>query len=172
MSIGYSALANEPVFQKQKYKHSPSEGTFGDCHRTAIACLLGMSRDDVPHWGVHYDDYEKFKSMKNEFLSSKGLREYTFPFYSNGTDEALQWMAKVNPSIFYMLTGKSRNGTAHVVICKDSSIVWDTAIDDSGIVEGLDTGEDGYGWFYFDVLIPDFHLPLRISSGHSDTPPQ
>jgi len=165
----YKTQEYDPIFQKQKYKHDPINGTFGDCHRTVIACLLGIDRDDVPHWGVHYDDYSKFKAIASEFLTSKGLREYTFPFYSDSTISALEWMGKVNPNIYYMMTGTSKNGTAHVVLCKNSSIVWDTAIDNSGIVSGLDVTDDGHGWFYFDVLIPDFHLPLRIAT---DTQPQ
>lgn len=43
--------------QKQKYKHkSNSQEIVGDCWRTAIACLLEMPRDDVPHFAQLYPD--------------------------------------------------------------------------------------------------------------------
>jgi len=33
------------VPQKQANRHLPEEGLYGDCHRTAIAVLLGLDRD-------------------------------------------------------------------------------------------------------------------------------
>ena len=48
----------------------------------------------------------------------------------------------------YGLVGLSRNGTNHIVICKEDQIVWDPAIDDSGIVE---CGSDGLWWLEFIV---------------------
>ena len=34
---------------KQLNRHRPEEGVFGDCYRTAIACLLDLRPQDVPH---------------------------------------------------------------------------------------------------------------------------
>jgi len=39
--------------QKQAFRHDPSNGMYGDCHRTAIASILGVERDTVPNFGVH-----------------------------------------------------------------------------------------------------------------------
>src|SRR5437879_5835280 len=36
--------------QKQRFQHDPDGGVWGDCHRTAIACALGLPRDEVPHF--------------------------------------------------------------------------------------------------------------------------
>jgi len=43
--------------QKQKFAHKPDEGVFGDCFRTALAAILDLDRDDVPHFneGAMFD---------------------------------------------------------------------------------------------------------------------
>ena len=35
---------------KQLIKHDPENGQWGDCGRTAIACLLDLHPSDVPHF--------------------------------------------------------------------------------------------------------------------------
>jgi hypothetical protein len=36
--------------QLQRYGHNEADGTFGDCHRTCIAMILDLDRDEVPHF--------------------------------------------------------------------------------------------------------------------------
>jgi hypothetical protein len=36
--------------QLQRYRHLEDEGQFGDCHRTCIAMILDLNRDEVPHF--------------------------------------------------------------------------------------------------------------------------
>lgn len=40
--------------QHQAFRHDPDNGVYGDCARTAFATLLGVPRDDVPHFA--YDN--------------------------------------------------------------------------------------------------------------------
>ena len=35
--------------QYQAFPHRPQDGVQGDCYRTAVACVLGVERDSVPH---------------------------------------------------------------------------------------------------------------------------
>ena len=44
--------------QQQKFKHDPANGSYGDCFRTALACILDLDRDEVPHFneGLQFDD--------------------------------------------------------------------------------------------------------------------
>lgn len=144
--------------QKQRYLHRPEEGTYGDCHRTAIACLLGLERDTVPHWGVHYGTAQ-FDAEAKAFLAGRGLRALTFPVWADSPEKARWFMAQVNPGVYYLMVGKSRNGTNHVVICLDGDQVWDPAIDDSGIVGGAVDENGDSNWYWMDVIIPDAPLP-------------
>ena len=36
--------------QKQMFLHDPDNGVWGDCQRTAIACILDRDVEDVPHF--------------------------------------------------------------------------------------------------------------------------
>lgn len=143
--------ADEMIPQKQLNRHCPENGVFGDCHRTAIACLLDMRPEEVPNWSEkHWQDVDAWMRAEKEFLASKGLSSVTFA-YNSDLESLLAAMGITNPSAFYMITGKSRNGTHHVVIAKGSEIVWDPAQDDSGIVGPC---EDGLYWL--DFLVPAF----------------
>jgi hypothetical protein len=154
--------ATAPLFQKQRFRHRPEEGTYGDCHRTCIAALLGMDRDEVPHWGVHFADGDRFEAEARAFLASKGLRDIRIPIYAEEEpQQALNWMSRNNPGTYYLLTGKSRNGTNHVVICRNAEIVWDPALDDSGIVGSC----EGSGWYWAEILAPITDLPVTVIEG-------
>lgn len=53
-------------FHKQRFLSDKANGIFVDCMRTAIACILDLEMDDVPHFlegGVNYSVFMK------EFMS-------------------------------------------------------------------------------------------------------
>ena len=136
--------------QKQKFLHNPPE-KYGDCHRTCIACLLDIPRDEVPNWAEKYwDDVDAWNAAEEKFLAEKGLSKVTVAFYGDsGVEAVLSHMGTLNPGRYYMLTAESRTGTNHAVICCGDKIVWDPSINDSGIVgPALD------GYFWLDFLIP------------------
>lgn len=136
--------------QKQLHRHRPDLGEYGDCLRTCIACLLDLSPEDVPH--LHTPDDVEAATVLDRWLASGGrerlehrpamsperfapLQLVRVPF---GGDQPMQAVLDnfggLNPGLRYMLVGTSRNGVAHVVICRDDAVVWDTSLDDSGIV--------------------------------------
>lgn len=159
---------NQLRLQKQAYLHRPDEGTFGDCHRTCIASLLGVDRDSVPNWGVHYDNHDAFQAACDSYLADHGLRRIIFPVHTeNGyPDEILAWMKAANPGVYYLLTGTSKNGTNHVVIAKDDVIVWDPAIDDAGIVAGCNDNGTPTNWYWIDLHIPIGAMPHVTQQEH------
>ena len=57
-----------------------------------------------------------------------------------------------NPDIYFMLIGKSANGTNHVVICCNHKIVHDPSPVDSGIV-----GPSNNGNYFVEFLVPLLH---------------
>lgn len=131
-------------FHKQLFRHDPANGIIGDCQRTVFACLLDKdSPADVPHFGEKYiDDQEGWVESIQTYLRGEGYYHVEYAF--NGTlDQIMAVHQNINPNLYYLLTGKSKNNTNHVVIARGNQIVWDPAIDDAGIVGPAD---DGFYW--------------------------
>lgn len=136
------------IFQKQAFRHRPEQGEYGDCHRTAIACILDLPRDAVPNFGEHYDDTDAFHAAERQFLASHGLAKVNTLFQAD-LDQVLAHIASVNPDQYYLLGGTSRSGCGHSVVGLGGEIVWDPSLDDSGIVGPMD---DGFYWVSY--LVP------------------
>lgn len=136
--------------QKQRYHHNPDQGEYGDCYRTAIACLIGMDRDDVPHI---YDGTRKGNEadkFRNEFLASKGFGMAQILFPGETTrDDVLRTMGNLNPGVYHLLSGRSETGCNHTVVCRDGQIIHDPSLTDAGIIGPCD---DGFFWVEF--IIP------------------
>lgn len=132
---------------KQLNRHDPDKGVIGDCWRTAIACLLDMHPREVPHFcdGANFHDVAAATAMLREWLAPLGMGIVELP-YTGELDAVLGTISHFNPNTYYLLAGTSRNGTGHVVVVRDGCIVWDPAIDDSGIVG---PAESGHYWVSF-----------------------
>lgn len=136
------------IKQKQLYLHNPSDGVYGDCHRTVIACLLDKHPEEVPNFADSWDDIGEWYRRVDDYLKTQGLSSVNVLYHST-LDQLLASQGNINKNAYYMLSGTSSNGTGHVVICKGGEIYWDPAIDDSGIVG---PGDDGFYWVTY--LIP------------------
>ena len=139
--------------KKQKYRHDPDNGVFGDCYRTALAYLLRVDRDEVPHHvtTMSADEWATAVQPKYDvYLSTLGLQELAVPVTDSGLDVILDWQkTRTKIPTEAMLTGESKTGCNHVVVVFDGRIVFDPAIDDSGIIGPC---EDGFYWITW--LIP------------------
>lgn len=135
----------------QQFLHDPSNGVWGDCQRAVLASLLELPIEEVPHFALEAkDDASKFYDLIREFLQKRNLAIWSIPFDGGiSLVDLLYSVAKSNPGIFYQLSGTSKNGTDHVVICLGDRIVWDPAIDKSGIV-----GPETNGYWWISILIP------------------
>ena len=123
---------------KQLYLHDPENGVYGDCGRTVIACLLDMDPVLVPHF---WDGAEEAPVHANpekacdDWLKDRGILRLRFTLSGDmPIGNIHDMMAAQHPGIHYILQGRSKNGTDHVVICLNDKIVHDPAIDASGIV--------------------------------------
>lgn len=130
---------------KQRFRHDPENGVFGDCHRTALACLLNLELDEVPHFYQLKIEAELraepfvWRAEVEKFLNTQGLTQADVVF--GGTLEQLfAFMAEWNPQTFYLLGGVSPRRVNHTVICRGGCFEWDTHPDDGFIVGPLDTG--------------------------------
>lgn len=125
---------------KQLFRHDPENGVWGDCGRTAYACILDRPPAEVPHFwdkgasGIEVDD------AVNSFFAEFGM--YKLTFAATGTlQEVLDYFGGITNGSHYVLVGKSRTGCNHSVVCRGSVIVHDPSLDDAGIVGPCD--EDG-----------------------------
>lgn len=128
--------------QKQKFRHDPDKGIYGDCWRTAIACILDKARDQVPHF-YESGDGELCGKLTHKYLEENNFYMfraffdagyYTLPRLLNFMD------SMITEGAYYLLSGTSKNQCGHVVICQGNKIVWDPALDDSGIIGPMDDG--------------------------------
>lgn len=142
--------------QKQAFRHRPEEGLIGDCHRTCLAMMLDLDRDEVPNFAAMGFDISDpdgnskiFKDEVKGWLADRGLAQVDFVFQCELPD-LLNYMAQINPGVYYILGGESKTGVNHSVVCLDDQILADPSLDDSGIVGPCQP--DGFYWIT--VLIP------------------
>ena len=72
---------------KQKYEHTPENGVYGDCWRTCVAYILGLPRDEVPHYPEHgVDPYDTDAAIDFmvDWLRSYNYGYFSFPFKWDG----------------------------------------------------------------------------------------
>lgn len=138
--------------QKQAFLHDPANGIYGDCFRTVIACLLDLERDTVPHF-YHADvgTYAEQRVLINAWLEERKFRHFDLA-WDKSLEDLLAWMGHMNPEAYWMLSGLSRTGVNHVVICKGGEIVWDPSLTDAGII-GPCLSDDGDGLYWIGLLI-------------------
>jgi len=135
-------------YHKQLFKHDPDNGVIGDCQRTAIACILNLDVEEVPHFGEkHWLDTVAFNKAIDDWLELRNLACVN-SCYDCSLETVLEWQNN-NPNCYYMLVGESGNGTNHVVIGRGDKIIHDPAIDCSGIV-----GPDNQGLYWVTHLVP------------------
>lgn len=135
---------------KQRFKHDPANGVWGDCHRTAIATVLGLELDEVPHFAGDGCSDAEFARREREFLASRGIVSISMPLVlAEGSDyrELLAMVARMNGDDFvYLLGGRSRTGVNHTVVCRGAEIFSDPSQSDAGIVGPC---KDGHYWLTF-----------------------
>lgn len=135
--------------QKQLNRHDPKNGIYDDCHRTAIACVLDMDANDVPHFMDGRDAGASHEAAE-AWLNERGITQINVLFGDTSSLEDVltsikNYNATSGPHVF-ILGGRSRNDVNHSVVCCDGEIVCDPSIDNSGIVGPCD---DGYWWVTF-----------------------
>lgn len=145
--------------QKQKFSHIPEAGVYGDCHRTALACLLDMDRDDVPHLLHDNCDGPEFCRRETEFLNSVGYHKAVTCFASDSLEQVLNTQRVMNPGVYYLLGGQTERGTDHTVICCGGEMVWDPDHSNSFVCGPMVNEEPGNRFNYFSIT---YLLPIGM----------
>lgn len=111
--------------QKQKFRHNEGNGEFGDCHRTCIAMVLDLDRDDVPHFmdGIpaglapDHPDSQAAEKAERDWLAMRGLTPVYVPYLGDmplqQLLDQLKWCASNSAVILGCTSG---NGFNHSVV--------------------------------------------------------
>lgn len=132
---------------KQLYLHDPANGQLGDCFRTALACLLDLEPEEVPHFFATTKQYKTGIKKSNEWLANRGLYLISIPYLNEDVQAILDTIGGINPGLHYILTGESRTGVNHNVICLNNKVVWDPSLTNAGIIGPCKP--DGMFWVDF-----------------------
>lgn len=134
---------------KQRFRHDPENGVYGDCYRTALACLLDLEPEEVPHENRQMTG-EEFLRYYRAWLAERGLTLWYFR-YTVPPEQGIAWMFEAmgswNGDQPFMLSGKSPRGTNHVVIATRAGIIWDPHPDGGDLV-----GPDEDGCYNVEVI--------------------
>lgn len=131
---------------KQKFRHDPAAGVWGDCHRAAVASVLNLPLEAVPHFAEGGPDGEEFFAREKAWLLTQHLVPVRMFFGDpkltdeRNIEQVLALMAARNTGVYYLLGGRSRTSVNHTVVCLDDKIVHDPSLTDSGIIGPCDSG--------------------------------
>lgn len=139
--------------------HNPKKGQYGDCYRTAIACLLDTHPALVPHTMAGNDG----RGDMRKYLAERELSMIELAVYGPHVDDVLAEMQRMNPDAYYVLIGKSPKGIGHCVICLGGIVVHDPNPDGVGVAAGL---EDDM--FFVQFLVPASMTKIGAEAGSPD----
>lgn len=143
--------------QFQEFRHhDPENGVYGDCHRTAMAMVLGLDRDSLPNFGEHFRDMDKWKELEQRVCRELGLFPISIAYTSEGEWADInhvikfvhKWMA---PGAPFILGGFSPGGTNHSVAVREDGVILDPQGRDVPLVGPCD---DGNWWVYLFGALP------------------
>lgn len=139
---------------KQRIRHDPPN-SYGDCHRAALASLLDLDIESVPHFmdGLANNEGAIFNKRQDDFLRSRGLDCIVFPV-GGEIEEVFRAAGFWNPGKLFLLGGASDRGTGHTVIASPDGIVHDPHPSNIGVTSPM---EDGYYWITYIVGLADIH---------------
>lgn len=109
--------------QKQGFRHDPTNGIQGDCYRTAIACVLGVDRDSVPH------SHDEMTGPENEifidaWLRPQGLRRIYIPVLGDDFKEVANAMYQRGGGLPVIITGRGPRNVNHVIVVHGVDDFW------------------------------------------------
>lgn len=137
-------------FHKQRHRHRPERGEFGDCFRTALACILDHEPEEIPNFGIFHNDGRRFTAEVQSWLRAEGLVLITVAVDGGTTlQDALSMTSGINTGILCLFAGTSRTGCNHSVVACSGQIIHDPSLDDAGIV-----GPCSDGNYYLEFLVP------------------
>lgn len=130
------------VHHIQRVRHDPADGIYGDCYRTAIAMVLGVEPEDVPHFCDSEAD-AIWRERRDAWLARKGLCAIELPWGSN-LDLVLEQASLTFAGAVVTISGMSPRGTLHECVIYRGKL-YDPHPDGGGLVAPHD---DGNYWMH------------------------
>lgn len=95
----------------------------GDCYRTAVACVLDVARDTVPH---SHDDMTgpESETFIDAWLHPQGLRRIYIPVLGDDFKEVAAAMASRGGGLPVIITGRGPRDVNHCVVVYGPDDVW------------------------------------------------
>jgi hypothetical protein len=131
-------------------------GVSGDCYRSCIAHLLGIPRDEVPHFGAHGRHQNEAAQLAREWLAQRGLT--IFECWADDKTKLstiLDAYSRQNPGAPIILHGEAaaKGGEInHAVVMLDGAISYDPT--GAGVCgPAIQIDNEGANW-WMEVLVP------------------
>lgn len=128
------------IYREQSIKHNEGEGEYGDCFRTALACVLDMEPSQVPHFMDGFPD--DWAEQMNDWLLSNGFFAVEFAF-DGSVEYALKAMGLWSKDTEYLIAGRTIGGTDHQCVGRNDQIIHDPEPRKPGLVGPC---SDGFVW--------------------------
>ncbi len=109
--------------QLQRFPHAPQRGIQGDCYRTAIACVLGVERDSVPHSHDEQTGDEAY-AMMDAWLRPQGLTRIFMPVLGDSFSEIANVLYPRGGGLPLIVTGAGPRNVNHVVVVHGIDDFW------------------------------------------------
>ena len=109
--------------QKQAHFHAPHRGIQGDCYRTAVACVLGVQRDTVPH---SHDEQtgEESAAFMDAWLKQHGLHRIWMPVGGDDFKTVANNLYPRGSGLSCIITGEGPRSVNHVIVVHGVDDFW------------------------------------------------
>lgn len=121
--------------------HDPENGQYGDCQRSVIATLLGLPREDVPHFNkIAEGDPDLFWCGLQAFLRRKG-----YAYLTVRKDAGSAFFGEIGP-VYHEISGPSPRGSGvyHAVVGLNGEIFFDPHPSRAGLAGDPSTWQHSY----------------------------
>ena len=104
--------------------HDPENGIYGDCFRTAVACILDKKPEEVPHVFSLEDDSLQDREMR-VYLETIGYLILHTAFNIQPLETMLEYGHINMPGQLWILGGVSSQNNNHAVVCRNHKMIHD-----------------------------------------------
>jgi hypothetical protein len=133
--------------QRATITSDPAAGAVGDTNRAALATVLDLPIDEVPHFSAEHRTPTDAWAAERDWLAERDLVRINIAYPGNTSiGEIMVAVAMLNPGIYHLLTGVDRQGFGRTVICVNGRVAFDPGHDDDGVVRAT---PDGMFWVSF-----------------------
>jgi hypothetical protein len=139
---------------KQLNKHQPEIGVIGDCYRTAIACILDLQPDAVPHFCEQWDG--NHEEAARTWLRKRDLMMLNFAMPGSlAIGQVIDQGERCADGAAWILGGRSQRGTNHSVVVQGGIIVCDpvTGGENPGALIGPTVNDDGTELWWIEFIV-------------------